>query len=118
MNFVYKFSFAYRALLLVITPMTLAVTAHAQCLTAPVEIKSASTNADKCGFEEWECQRSDPPKYYLVNTYIASLSASETSFNGSVEDDLIVGDAKYTIKDIQTCDPNTCDISDNWSGTA
>jgi hypothetical protein len=89
---------------------------RATCVPA-IENVSVSASKSKCGFIN-SCQ-SGPPVYYLINTYVQSVSATELSAN-CANNPPITAQQKYNLteQEVQTMNPMTCTSSAYWSGTA
>jgi len=86
---------------------------QAQC-TAHVFNIAVSASTNKCGWNP--CTNDSPPivKYYLVDTFTESISASVTGYNSGE-----TSTENYSLNEtkIQTMDMDTRQISNNWSGT-
>lgn len=89
----------------------------AQC-PVTLLIKSVAAAAQKCGFTE-TCT-STPTcsvvQYYLVSTYLQSISGSELVYNGGIPAQNINFHSNQTL--VQTEDPNSCSSSSVYSGSA
>ena len=79
---------------------------RATCVPA-IENVSVSASKSKCGFIN-SCQ-SGPPVYYLINTYVQSVSATELSAN-CANNPPITAQQKYNLteQEVQTMNPMTC----------
>jgi hypothetical protein len=100
--------------------LMLAEKSQAQCSTAPVEIISSSATTNKCGWPEWPCQVSCPPKYYLMSTYAASASSTYVYVNGGPSLGWLVGIDPYNYNeiDVSTMDRQSRSPTTVYSGTA
>jgi hypothetical protein len=91
--------------------VTMVETAYGDCAAITPEYMNSTAGMSKCGFTEFPCQISTPPKYYLVETVENNANAS---VSGSPGDNLAL-DTTTTTTAYPT---NACSQTNTYAGSA